>query len=59
MGVSNRLEKIRRDFLQGGMGDEFKFHLVNWNICCIPVCSGGLGINKSLTFNQILLDKWF
>ena len=55
IGISNRLEKIQRDFLHGGMGDEFKFHLVNWNICCIHVCSEGL----LLTSNQILLDKWF
>jgi hypothetical protein len=25
------LEKLQRDFLWGGIGDEFKFHLVNWS----------------------------
>jgi hypothetical protein len=29
--VSNRLEKIQRDFLWGGLGDEFKNHLVSWS----------------------------
>jgi hypothetical protein len=24
------LEKLQRDFLWGGIGDEFKFHLVKW-----------------------------
>ena len=27
--VAKRIEKIQRDFLWGGIGDEFKFHLVN------------------------------
>jgi hypothetical protein len=27
--VANRLEKIQRDFFWGGLGDEFKFDLVN------------------------------
>jgi len=26
VGVANRLEKLQRDFLWGGIGDEFKFH---------------------------------
>jgi hypothetical protein len=29
VGVANRLEKLQRDFLWGGIGNEFKFHLVN------------------------------
>ena len=39
------------------MGEEIKFHLVNWNICCNPVCDGGLGFNKLLIFNQALLGS--
>jgi hypothetical protein len=27
IGVANRLEKLQMDFLWGGLGDEFKFHL--------------------------------
>jgi hypothetical protein len=27
--VAKRIEKIQRDFLWGGIGDEFKFHLLN------------------------------
>jgi hypothetical protein len=27
VGMANRLEKLQRDFLWGGLGDEFKFHL--------------------------------
>ena len=29
--VAKRIEKTQRDFLWGGVGDEFKFHLVNWS----------------------------
>jgi hypothetical protein len=31
MSVAYRIEKIQRDFLLGGMGDEKKLHLVSWN----------------------------
>jgi len=30
MGVANPLDKLQRDFLWGGIGNEAKFHLVNW-----------------------------
>jgi hypothetical protein len=42
MGVANRLEKLQRDFLWGGVGDEFKFHLVNWSkVCTLKAAPGG------------------
>jgi hypothetical protein len=44
MSVAKRLEKVQRDFLWGGMGDESKLHLVNWNQVCRPLRSGDLGI---------------
>lgn len=28
--------KIAGNFLWGGLGDEFKFHLVEWNHICSP-----------------------
>ena len=46
MGVAKRIEKIQRDFLRGGMGDEHKMHLVNWNQVCRPIRDGGLGIRN-------------
>jgi hypothetical protein len=30
VGVANWLERLQRDFLWSGIGDEFKFYLVNW-----------------------------
>jgi hypothetical protein len=29
LGVSNRIEKLQWDFLWGGLGDEFIYHLVS------------------------------
>jgi hypothetical protein len=42
VGVTNRLEKLQRDFLWEGIRDEFKFHLVNWSTICSSKVSGGL-----------------
>uniref|UniRef100_A0A2N9HBW9 Diacylglycerol kinase accessory domain-containing protein n=1 Tax=Fagus sylvatica TaxID=28930 RepID=A0A2N9HBW9_FAGSY len=54
--VSGRcLEKIPRDFLWGGLGDEFKYHLVNWRRICTPIQHGGLGVQQLAFFNQALL----
>jgi hypothetical protein len=58
MGVANRMEKIQRDFLWGGVGKEFKYHLVNWDRVCEPIRCGGLGIRNLVLFNQALLGKW-
>ena len=40
--VAKRIEKIQRDFLWGGMNDEFKYHLLDWNKVCTPINEGGL-----------------
>jgi hypothetical protein len=56
--VANRLEKLQRDFLWGGLGDEFKFHLVNWSQICTPKMTGGLGVRRMVPFNRALLGKW-
>jgi hypothetical protein len=56
--VANRIEKLYRDFLWGGIGEEFKFHLVSWAKVCSPISEGGLGIRNLRTFNRALLGKW-
>jgi hypothetical protein len=45
--VANCLDKIQKDFLWGGIGDETKFHLVNWNKICTPLHAGGLRVHIS------------
>jgi hypothetical protein len=56
--VVSRIEKLHRDFLWGGIGEEFKFHLVYWSKVCSPIPSGGLGIRNLRIFNKALLGKW-
>jgi hypothetical protein len=58
MGVARRNEKLQRDFLWGGIGDEPKFHLVHWKKVCEPLQNGGLGICNLTIFNKALLGKW-
>ena len=56
--MANRIAKLQRKFLWGGLGEEPKFHLVKWAIVCTPPPSGGLGIRKVRFFNEALLGKW-
>ena len=56
--VANRIEKLKRNFLWGGIGHEPKFHLVKWATVCNHIASGGLGIRKVRLFNEALLGKW-
>jgi hypothetical protein len=39
-GVVNRIEKIQHDFLWGGLGEEFKYHLVSWSKVCSLISEG-------------------
>ena len=56
--VAKRIEKLQRDFLWSGIGDDRKIHLVNWSKVCRPVKNGGLGIQCLRRFNYALLAKW-
>jgi hypothetical protein len=42
----------------GGLNDEVKLHLVDWDTVCSPISEGGLGIRNVRKFNQALLGKW-
>ena len=55
--MANRIARLQRDFLWGGLGDEPKFHLVDWSTMCTPLSLGGLGIRNLGTFNVALLGK--
>jgi hypothetical protein len=56
--VAHHIEKLQRDFLWGGIGDEFKYHLVNRCTICAPIQQGGLGLRQIIPFNQALMGKW-
>jgi hypothetical protein len=42
----------------GWVGDEFKFHLVNWSKVCMNTEAGGLWVRNLIQFNRALLGKW-
>lgn len=56
--MANRIEQLQQNFLLDELGDEPKFHLVNWAIVCDPLPSGGLAIRILRHFNEALLGKW-
>jgi hypothetical protein len=55
--VASYIEKLHRDFLWGGLSEDFKYHLVSWSTVCSPISAGGLGIRNLRTFNKALLGK--
>jgi hypothetical protein len=58
VSVAKRIERLQRNFLWGGLGDENKIPLVNWERVCTPLAQGGLGIRDMILFNKALLGKW-
>jgi hypothetical protein len=58
VSVAQRIEKLQRNFLWGGMGDGVKYHLVRWDQVCSPMDCGGLGVKNLTLFNKALLGKW-
>jgi hypothetical protein len=44
VSVAKRPGRLQREFLWSGMGDEAKFHLVNWHRICTPIKEGGSGV---------------
>jgi hypothetical protein len=46
VSVASRIEKLQRDFLWGGMVEDFKYHLVSWEKVCTPISNGGLALGS-------------
>lgn len=57
VGVSNRIKKLQQDFLCGGIGDDFKFHLVSRTKICSLVSKRVLVVYNLLLFNRTCLGR--
>ena len=53
MGIAYRIEKLQHDFLRGGLGEEFKYHMVSRAKVCSPIFEGGLGVRNLVMFNLL------
>ena len=58
VSVAKRIEKLQHNFLWGGLGDENKIPLENWEKVCTPLAQGRLGIRDMILFNKAFLGKW-
>jgi hypothetical protein len=47
VSVANRLEKLQRDFLWGGLNEEPKFHLVKWELKSVHPCKVEVWASKT------------
>ena len=51
-GVANSIGRLYRNFLWGGLVEEFKYHLAKWDKACTPLAYGGWGFeNLPLSVN--------
>ncbi|GKU94711.1 hypothetical protein SLEP1_g8164 [Rubroshorea leprosula] len=57
--VIRELDKIRRSFLWGGVGEGRKIAWVAWERVCYEKKEGGLGVKNLRWFNMALLGKWW
>ncbi|GKU90507.1 hypothetical protein SLEP1_g4496 [Rubroshorea leprosula] len=58
-GILYYLDKIHRNFLWGGLGEEKKIKWVSWERVCRKKECGGLGVKDLRKFNLALMGKWW
>ncbi|GKV11959.1 hypothetical protein SLEP1_g23168 [Rubroshorea leprosula] len=58
-GILLAIDKIRRSFLWGGMGEKKKINWVSWEKVCEQKERGGLGVKELRKFNLALMGKWW
>ena len=56
--MANWLERLRQNFLWGGLGDEYKSYLGKGIRYALLLRMGFGGVRKLGSFNQALLSKW-
>ena len=56
--MAARIERLQRDFLWSGVGEDKRDHLVSWDVVCNPKTKGGLGFGRISLWNSALLGKW-
>lgn len=56
--VAKKMGSMFKKFIWNDDLEHRRYHLVDWNICCKPICKGGLGIRRIRIHNKVFLAKW-
>ena len=57
VSIASKIEKLQKDFLWSGAGEEKKDHLIRWDVVSRPKELGGLDFRKTSLRNIALLGK--
>jgi hypothetical protein len=56
-GIHRKMNSIRSKFYWRGASEDFKYHMVKWEVVCRPKEFRGLGLINTLIFNEYLMTK--